>query len=158
VVFPQIDSCPDYENPYLIGFSHSRRDSPNEFTEGPGQQHQNYQHPEYIKKPQRYRAEFDFYSLGIVLLEIARWQLLDYFTRGNTWQMLDDAKFRLALMKEAQSEGLAHKMGSQYCQAATTCLLGHAELAGQAQSSDGSRNAAMLFQHGVIDILKKCSA
>jgi serine/threonine protein kinase len=84
IVFPQIDGCPDYDNPYLTGFSHSRRDSSNEFTEGPGQQHQNYQHSGYIKKPQRYRAEFDFYSLGIVLLEIARWQLLDHFTRGTT--------------------------------------------------------------------------
>jgi hypothetical protein len=72
--------------------------------------------------------------------------------------MLDDAKFRLALIKEAQSESLAHKIGSQYCQAATTCLLGHPESAGQEQSSDGSHDAAMLFQHGVIDMLKKCSA
>jgi serine/threonine protein kinase len=158
VVFPQIDGCPDYENPYLIGFSHSRPNSPNEFTEGPGQQHQNYQHPEYIKKPQRYRAEFDFYSLGIILLEIARWQLVDHFTRGKAWQLLDEAKFRLALIKEARSESLAHKVGTQYCQAATTCLLGHDELAVQEESSDGSEDAAGLFQLRVISGLAKCSA
>jgi serine/threonine protein kinase len=158
VVFPQIDGCPDYENPYLVGFSHSRPNSPNEFTEGPGQQHQNYQHPEYIKKPQRYRADFDFYSLGIILLEIARWQLLDHFTRGTTWQLLNDAKFRLALIKEMKSESLAHKVGTQYCQAATTCLLGYDELAGQEESSDGSYDVAGLFQLRVISGLTKCSA
>lgn len=158
IVFPEIDGRPDYDNPYLIGFSHSRRDSSNEFTEGPGQQHQNYQHPEYIKKPQRYRAEFDFYSLGIILLEIARWQLLDYFTRGTAWQRLDDAKFRRALIKEAESESLAYKVGTQYCQATATCLSGHAELAGQEGSSDGSDDAARLFQIHVISGLAKCSA
>lgn len=158
VLFPQIDGCLDYENPYLIGFSHSRPNSPNEFTEGPGQQHQNYQHPEYIKRPQRYRAEFDFYSLGIVLLEIARWQSLDHFTRGTAWQRLDEAKFRLALIKEAKSESLAHKIGTRYCQAATTCLLGHTELADQEEGSNELNDASGLFQHRVIDILKKCSA
>lgn len=39
-----------------------------------------FQYPEYLRRSKRYCPEFDYYSLGIVLLEIGYWKLLDKMT------------------------------------------------------------------------------
>jgi hypothetical protein len=74
VVFFQRDSSTvDYfAKPYITGFSYSRPDEPSAFTEGPaeGSDYKYYQDPEYLKNQLRYRHDFDYFSLGIVLLEI----------------------------------------------------------------------------------------
>lgn len=46
-------------------------------TDGPisGAIFQEYQHPEYLRTG-RYRAAYDYYSLGLVLLEIGVWMSL----------------------------------------------------------------------------------
>ena len=85
VVFfpPEYSSVPDYiAQPYIVGFNHSRPDEPCAFTEGPGQGSglQDYQHPHYQQNRSRYRPGFDYYSLGIVLLEIGLWASLANIT------------------------------------------------------------------------------
>ncbi|MCJ1234523.1 hypothetical protein MMC14_002484 [Varicellaria rhodocarpa] len=64
--------------PFFLGFLYSRHNGLGAFTEGPAEDaaHQNYQHPEYRKTKLRYRAEYDYYSLGFVLLEIGLWKSL----------------------------------------------------------------------------------
>jgi hypothetical protein len=72
--------------PYVVGFGHSRPGGPGEFSE-PAQlpsEFWRYQHPDYKNVPnQKYRHEFDYYSLGIVLLEIGQWKPLSAIMQGR---------------------------------------------------------------------------
>ena len=67
------------ERPYIIGLNRSRPDGQAWHTQGSwnGENLQNYQHPEYGSTG-RYRLEYDYYSLGLVLLEIGFWRPLSY--------------------------------------------------------------------------------
>lgn len=62
--------------PYLTGFRHSRQNDKNVFTEGPAldEHSKYYQHPEYSSENKRYCLPYDYYSLGIVLLQIGLWR------------------------------------------------------------------------------------
>jgi serine/threonine protein kinase len=64
------------KNPYLIGFSHSRPDDPQEFTETPNEEFEEviYRHPAYASGTKNFRLSYDDYSLGLVLLEIGLWR------------------------------------------------------------------------------------
>ena len=77
---------------YFIGFNNSRNNVINSYTEF--LEHDlEYQHPLYLRSdkpyvgedgdrsPQRFRQEFDYYSTGLVLLEIALWTPLPKITR-----------------------------------------------------------------------------
>ena len=74
-------------SPFFLGFLYSRSNDPKGFTEGPEENahHQEYQHPNYsrkgIKSP-TYCAEYDYYSLGLVLLEIGLWMPLDMILKS----------------------------------------------------------------------------
>jgi hypothetical protein len=62
--------------PYIVGFNYSRPDQPNQFSEPAALplELQRYRHPEYKNRPMQYfHRAFDYYSLGIVLLEIGLW-------------------------------------------------------------------------------------
>jgi hypothetical protein len=61
--------------PYLVGLRHSRPDERATFTEGPPSDEdiKGYQHPQHLKNNLRYSISFDYYSLGILLLEIGLW-------------------------------------------------------------------------------------
>lgn len=68
------------QRPYFLGYVNSRQDSLDAFTEGPTGRSAteiNYQHPGYLKGGVRFSHEHDYYSLGVVLLEIALWKPLD---------------------------------------------------------------------------------
>jgi serine/threonine protein kinase len=86
VLFFHTGSTTDLEvcEPHLIGFQHSRRSS--DASEGPSQDlsHQRYHHPRYIGHGygtrQRFLPCYDFYSLGILLLEIGYWRTLAVIT------------------------------------------------------------------------------
>ena len=57
---------------YVIGFHHSRKDDPGAYTDGPElpDAQKEYQHPNYRQGSGRFRKGYDYYSLGLVLLEI----------------------------------------------------------------------------------------
>jgi hypothetical protein len=74
----------DVREPHLIGFQHSRRSG--HASEGPSQDpsHQHYHHPHYIGQgygtKRRFLPSYNFYSLGILLLEIGHWRTLAAIT------------------------------------------------------------------------------
>ena len=154
----QLPSSPaSIKNPYIIGFDHSRPDDPHYFSTGPQEkaEYLDYQHPEYTEVPQRYRAEFDYYSLGIVLLEIARWKSLSAI-RGS-WEESSSKEF-LALLR---SDGLAfvgQSMGLRFAAVIENCLSGRLT-SSNAVDDLGNRAAQQsLFQKIVVDELAMCSA
>lgn len=65
-------------NPYIVGFDHTREDETTAFTTDASRnpRQQLYQHPDYLRKlpNQRFCSEYDWYSIGLVLLEIGLWQ------------------------------------------------------------------------------------
>ena len=71
---------PDYTNPTLADFDYARPDLPGEQTDPPPEDLGNdiYRHPDSLnqEKPQS-RKNYDVYSLGVVLVEIAYWKRLD---------------------------------------------------------------------------------
>ncbi|KAL8655657.1 MAG: hypothetical protein Q9226_002956, partial [Calogaya cf. arnoldii] len=97
-----ISSAKGLENPYIIGFNHSRLDEPSAFTDGPGVTGncRAYQHPQYSDRKYHFRPEFDYFSLGLVLLEIGLWMSLPAMTKG----------------------GSMHHMGREYAAAVKVCL------------------------------------
>ena len=107
--------------PYVVGFNHSRPDEVSAFTMGPtGLGNQRYHHPEYLDGSRRYCAEFDYYSLGIILLEIGLWRPIGEITRKFKGSPKD---VRNKLLEE-RIPMLKQSMGRRYCEAARVCLAG----------------------------------
>ena len=156
----QLPSSPaSIKNPYIIGFDHSRPDNLNSFSTGPQEkaEYLDYQHPEYIKKPQRYRAEFDYYSLGVVLLEIARWKSLSAIR--CSWEESSSEDFAALL----RSDGLAfvrQTVGLRFATVIENCLGGRLASSNVNLGDDLGNRAAQqgLFQKIVVDELAMCSA
>jgi hypothetical protein len=147
------------KNPYIIGFDHSRPDDLYSLSTGPGEkaEYLDYQHPEYIKKPQRYRAEFDYYSLGIVLLEIARWKSLSAIS--GSWGEISSEDFAAHL----RSDGLAYvgqTVGRRFASVVENCLGGRLASSNVDLAEDLGNRAAQqrLFQQIVVEELAMCSA
>lgn len=154
-----------FANPYLVGFSHSRPDSEGAFTEGPAEgdrNYQDYQHPEYLKSRERYRMEYDYYSLGIILLEITHWKLLSTLTSSPEWQTLSPETFRKGLIKEARALRLQHSMGTRHCKAMVACITGEfGVVESDSTVNDSTEGRAMLhskFQQLVVSEIAGCSA
>lgn len=107
--------------PYIIGFNLSRPDGPKSFTEGPpiSSKYQQYSHPFYTSRKVRFRPEFDYYSLGIVLLEIGLWTTLNDITA--TWKFSSRASLQEILL-ERRVPLLGHAMGLGYRDAVAACL------------------------------------
>ena len=105
--------------PYFIGFSYSRLNLETAFTQGPNKQLE-YQHPEYLDGQKRFCQEYEYYSVGLVLLELSLWLPLEVITkgiRGSPTDMLNSL-----LVKEVPK--LKTYMGSAYEDAVATCLKG----------------------------------
>lgn len=105
--------------PYFIGFSYSRLNLETAFTQGPNKQLE-YQHPEYLSELKRFCQEYEYYSVGLVLLELGLWLALEKITqgiRGNPTEMLN-------AILEKEVPKLKSYMGSSYEEAVATCLKG----------------------------------
>lgn len=150
-------------NPYFLGFLYSRSNEGNAFTEGPTEDahHQNYQHPEYcgkgIKNP-RYRAEYDYYSLGLVLLEIGLWKSL-----GKILKALKDASPSDGL-SVSQHDGLLcrcvprlrHSMGTRYQKIVEICLRGRFDVPSELDERSRQSELCRSFSSLVVERLAEC--
>lgn len=78
--------------PYFVGFNHARQSDEAQYSVLPPPEVMEYQHPVYLKNTKRssdnpvdnvrgFRQEFDYYSVGLVLLEIAFWRSLQDITK-----------------------------------------------------------------------------
>ena len=111
-----------FQEPYLVNFSHSRPSGDVWTTEGPSPD-QDYQHPDYLSDdypPQRSEKKFDYYSIGIVLLEVGLWRPLVSELRGEGGTPAD---FRRSLIAKWLPK-LRRCMGRRYRNAVRECLEG----------------------------------
>jgi len=123
---PDESGTSNIQMPFIVGLQKSRPDGSFWEAEGPDlDAHlQDYQHPDCVCHGQRYRPAFDYYSLGIVLLEIGLWRPL------KSWQ----SKFGDFSMAEVRSEPirickarLGVRMGVVYRDAVLRCMDGSLE-------------------------------
>ncbi|OAL55032.1 kinase-like protein [Pyrenochaeta sp. DS3sAY3a] len=152
--FPTSEHLEDdwFRAPYVVGFSHSRPDEMSAFTKGPeASKTDYYQHPSYFVKG-RYCAEYDYYSLGIVLLEIGLWAPLSSMIQK---QQSSYEQIRQHLI-EKRLPVLKKSMGRHYHEAVKSCLQGGldgSEL-GDEQASD-AKSLHLHFNAMVVERLAK---
>lgn len=139
------------KNPKILGFASSRENRLDSFTHGPDQSRQlrSYQHPEYLERQERYREEFDYYSVGMLLLEIGFWSTLSSITKDDHFQGVSDEEFRKQVLATRVPQ-LRITMGTRYMEATRICLEGG--FAGRpGDSGDTEDTWYASFQSQVID-------
>lgn len=138
------------EKPFIIGFSHSRPDEPNAYTRGPsGNEREEYQHPDYVERKASFSARYDYYSLGIILLEIGLWASV--VTMRQRWKISKARQLRKELLSR-RVPLLGHWMGQAYCQAVQFCLSEETDMISSLEQLHQS------FEQEVIEKLANCWA
>ncbi|KAI1324287.1 kinase-like domain-containing protein [Xylariaceae sp. FL0255] len=146
------------KNPYLIGFEYSRPNLQDTLTTGPPEDnaHLDYCHPAYLQDRTRYQPEFDYYSLGLILLEIAFWRPLKSITSKFTEPDQSPEDLRRWLLDNPVS-ALKSRAGERYENAVIACLsfpnspqdLTHRQL---------HSRSLRAFESYVVDALEDCFA
>jgi serine/threonine protein kinase len=156
VFFPRDSSSVDhFTQPYITGFGYSRPDEPCAFTEGPaeGSDYKYYQDPEYLKNQLRYRHDFDYFSLGIVFLEIGLWKSLKSVTKG--WDGPPEELCKQLLKRRVPL--LKYSMGVRFFDVVNICLTGDWGISRPPEDTNESRMALCLrFEKLVIEKLAEC--
>ena len=142
------------QSPYFLGFLSSRQNKESAFTEGPtdDSHHKDYQHPEYLRGKVRFRAEFDYYSLGLTLLELGLWSSLDKITGSSDFAGRSPEEVREILLKKRVPR-LGQTMGDLYQCAVDVCLRGDLNAKG-----GSSLETCLKFKEQVVDRLASCRA
>jgi len=157
----------------VIGFNHSRPSHPDEYTEGLWSReddNKKYQHPDYLHRPQRYHARFDYYSLGLVLLELGMWKTLSKMNIPDDNSRLGskdnkagakhgEAKSTQRLLRHVVPS-LAHRMGKRYRDAVAKCLDGSlwSHTGSAREPTDTEAKVLLSFQSMIVEELRKCAS
>lgn len=144
-------------SPYFIGFNHCRLNNEKAFTV-PSAVEMEYQHPTYLERTKsslsdpenrapRFQQEFDYYSVGLVLMEIAFWKPLKEITkkiRGTPEELVMELlKTYIPLVKTY--------MGDPYGEAVSHCLTCYKDVE---QKAEVARDA---FRRKVVVPIKQHS-
>ena len=140
---PKDWSSLNMREPYI---DHSRKDD-DEYTQGVSlEAAREYQHPDHRLHNTAYRRSYDFYALGLLLLEIGMWSSI-----GNTHKVVktDNAQnLRKALIKDC-TERLGKQMRPMYMNVTRKCLEYNAGVDGVEEQ--------LQFQAEVVDKLNRCT-
>lgn len=156
-------------SPFFLGFVYSRFNDPREFTEGPEEDahHQEYQHPSYIRKEAyktpAYCAEYDYYSLGLVLLEIGLWESLGKIlgrlklkSLRNVSPSKDPSVSGLDILLQSYVPLLRFHMGTRYEHIVVTCLRGSFEVPSGLDEKSRRLKLYRSFSSLVVEQLAEC--
>lgn len=155
-------------NPFFLGFLYSRSNDPEEFTEGPEENahHQDFQHPNYSRRGIRnptYCAEYDYYSLGLVLLEIGLWNSLDMILKDLKLQSLRNASpsdgpsvSGIDILLQSYAQPLRYHMGTRYQHIVETCLRGNFEVPSGLDEKSRQLKLCRSFSNLVVEKLGEC--
>lgn len=112
----------DLREPYVVGFDHSRRDDKGQWSQGPilSEGSQEYLHPDYRNGSTEAKRSHDYYSLGLVLLEIGLWSSLsNLYDRYPTYS---PSKLRDEYIHRCDKD-LGKTMGPTYQGVTKACLV-----------------------------------
>jgi serine/threonine protein kinase len=128
-------TIPDISSPYLLGFDASRPDHLTEMSiasKNPSSMDL-HRHPHSLngleKKP--YCKSYDIYSLGLVLLEIGLWKVLQAYYKPH----YTAEKFRDRVVLSVLVPGLGSKTGGRYREVVERCLFAKENLTGEEAGS-----------------------
>ncbi|KAE8409798.1 prion-inhibition and propagation-domain-containing protein [Aspergillus pseudonomiae] len=150
----------EYSTPYVSGFDNARPSGQDQMSQVAGAKEglEYYQHPDTLtgfdeegRKP--FRATFDVYSLGIILIEIAHWKPLREILRGSAvrpWEV-HDALFRDP--RWLQDVGFA--VGRAYEDVVRTCLQGWNSLGADGVEETSTEGALCLMTNFEMMVLEK---
>jgi len=113
----------DVHSHYIVGFNHSRPDDKLTFTGGKEGLSYEYQHYKYANQSgQSFQSGYDYYSLGLVLLELGLWTSLDNLPILD--QKLADMSLDTIqdVMYEKAVPLLGPMVGEDYQEAVRICL------------------------------------
>lgn len=158
ILFPQSRSTIlPQDHQYLVGFRHSRPDEGMSFTEGPppDEEIKAYQHPQYLEEEKRYFIHYDYYSLGMVLLEIGMWLPLKDLVQKHL--SANPAQIRKKVLQD-RVPLLGHSMGGIYQSVVEACL-GDGFAAGEEKgTSEGNRRSQLQFEANVLNQLSRLAS
>jgi len=167
-------------HPFLSGFDYARPDSPDEMTIKPEVDEfcDRYRHPQCThpdsREVIRYSRRFDIYSLGVLLMELGRWETVDKIQKEYTAQRRKgrerpSATTLSSCLQEFQRhlrtrcvESLGFRMGKIYMDAVRFCLddgheggrIGNSELLEDAAAEELLIDG---FNNKVIAELARCT-
>jgi serine/threonine protein kinase len=138
----------------LAGFNDSRLEVSG-ITLGPNQELQYYHHPLY-RPGTEFRHSFDYFSLGIVLLELGMWCPVSTL-RYDHPEITSAEQFRLKLLTSYVSQ-LGEKMGSVYRDAVHFCLDAEEQIQSVQESIQKVHLVQEMFREKVVEALSYCFA
>ncbi|KAK1833965.1 hypothetical protein QBC39DRAFT_344807 [Podospora conica] len=132
----------NYGEPFLIGFDHSRPEDGGQYTEGPDEgMRAEYQHPSYRCNSERFNTSFDYYALGLILLEVGTAPL----AKTRAQNSLASPKEMVEVYRNKCGTTLLTTMGKRYANATLECL--------RMGGTDVQRDE-MVFQTSVLPVLR----
>lgn len=159
------DTLPEniWESPYFVGLHRSRPDGSLWQTAGPDST-SDFQDPQYVSTG-RYRIEYDYYSLGVILLEIGLWRSIGSLLNDRKYTGLGGQAIQQKLIDWSQTQ-LGPRMGTVYKDLVVQCLDGSISRVarksareGTDDSSDAADRSALLekFSVAVVEPLRSLS-
>ena len=145
------------KKPFFLGFLYSRSNEL-KFTEGTteNEDHRRYQHPAYLKAGKGYTQEYDYYSLGLVLLELGMWKTVRQLAQRNQPEGGRSKPLQHYLLESCVTR-LDLSMGRRYRQVVKRCLQGDFEVPSGAKEGNEQFAALHLkFSTLVVEQLAKC--
>lgn len=122
-------------HPHIIGLRHSRPDDRFGFTDGtPDSGMEHFQHPTYRTVGYGFKQEYDYYSVGIILLEIGLWKSVTDWT--TKWKV-EPEQVRMNLLTSVVPL-LGITMGALYEEAVQACLSVELPVDGESPSGNFS--------------------
>lgn len=117
-------------HPHIIGFMHSRPNTEQVFTEGPAvdASQKAYAHPQYLENDEAFKPVYDYYSLGLVLLEIGLWKTLEHVEETKTANEKNNKKTtgpvesRHGWLVRKPVPSLRQRVGQRYEDVVKACL------------------------------------
>lgn len=159
VFFPEsgVDNDKVASEPRIMGLGASREGSIDAFTQGHDGfgELRSYQHPNYLDG-RRYREEYDYYSIGMLLLEIGMWSTLSEISKSKRFQGKTGKEFTKEILDQRVSK-LGITMGSDYMNSVRWCLeQGWAEVmpVDRDRPTPSEESPYFGFQRQVVDRLR----
>lgn len=141
----------------LAGWDESRPED-SRITFGPNEEWVHYQHPQYRLRKTGFRRTYDYFSLGIVLLEIGLWVTIVALWRNHPECQHAAEAFRKKLLVSYVPQ-IGERMGVLYRDAVSFCLDADSRIQRGDEGSSEYRIAAQdAFQEHVVDKLSRCYA
>ena len=132
--------------PYMIGFDHSRKDGQSEYSLGPRLHgSKEYLHPNYRQGITGYKRSYDYYALGLVLLEIGTWTSLSNIYERHPTAHPDELRAKYI---QHCTEQLGKTMGPIYMNVTKKCL--------EYNAGEDNVGEQLQFQAEVVDKLNRC--